>query len=794
MCENYRPIPFYFINTCDEKELSYECAYASLTEVKDAGYGGVIFFNKPPIGFSEEEYLSSKWFQVTENFILAAQKLELDFWINDGFDYPPGDAAGRIKKVAPNLKQQRIFLADNQIKIEELDWGFPDFEIEESSTLFIKFVYEEFKKYLGKYFGNGIKGFFSDADNRRYNHFTRKFLQGGRYYPWCDNFAEKFLDKFGYNCMTNLKEIFNDKPSQIKYDYWLLCGELYQNWFKNNYSWCKENGLLYSFHTSDTGPFDYELCDRSSLFTEGLPLEIFKYSDMPGTDHEISALDGGTHYDKRLQTFIASIGSYSEPLDNNIFSATKYDLRAKYTASAAYLNDKKRVLCEAFAANNWNADFKQLRRIATWQIMQGINFFVPHAVHYRFREETTFFAPPEFLHSTLKNSLREFNDFLAKYSQILAESRYDVSVGVVDVSPEILRGEKQRGIFDCCDKLNRLPVGYVICSKEQANKFDKVIDSSNYNNFDYNHLDISFSGGEIAWMPRIMEDGTKFILCANVWSDKTLQGTLKYYGREIDIELMSGEISIINGPFEDFRTPDIEQYQELELSELPILEKAQNIIPITTNTTWENRTNLKFIKLIAPKRFQDNLLLNQQLLPQGKECKYFDNQYLEWILPNEIGKYELTSLIDFKQTSMPFIIGDFSVEVKVSNPYNKLFANYYQLEIYLPQEISFVLDEEKTAITLGDWCKQGYPFYSGSMTFDLGVINASKIKFEIAGVSCELFANQKSLGKKIFPPYEFSLEKEDRTEKLSLKVTNTMSNQFDAVLNQSGVSKVTFID
>ena len=43
-----------------------------MKRLKDAGYGGCIFFNKPPTGFSREEYLSDYWFEVTENFIIAA--------------------------------------------------------------------------------------------------------------------------------------------------------------------------------------------------------------------------------------------------------------------------------------------------------------------------------------------------------------------------------------------------------------------------------------------------------------------------------------------------------------------------------------------------------------------------------------------------------------------------------------------------------------------------------------------------------------------------------------------------
>ena len=54
-------------------------------------------FNKPPHGFDVEGYRSDCWFVVTlRRFILAARAEQLELWLNDGFDSPPGYAGGRI--------------------------------------------------------------------------------------------------------------------------------------------------------------------------------------------------------------------------------------------------------------------------------------------------------------------------------------------------------------------------------------------------------------------------------------------------------------------------------------------------------------------------------------------------------------------------------------------------------------------------------------------------------------------------------------------------------------------------
>ena len=164
-----------------------------MRELADVGYGGCILFNKPPTGFDKASYLSDFWFDTLETFIVAGRELGLEMWVNDGFDYPPGDAAGRIAARNPGLRQQRLRLAaDGGVEVVETPWGFPAFELPESSELFIELVYEAHRARLGKYFGNGLYGFFSDCDNRRVNAFNLKALEDGRYFPWSRDFAAGF--------------------------------------------------------------------------------------------------------------------------------------------------------------------------------------------------------------------------------------------------------------------------------------------------------------------------------------------------------------------------------------------------------------------------------------------------------------------------------------------------------------------------------------------------------------------------------------------------------------------------
>ena len=160
---HFRPKPFFFITTNKREELTYDRLYASLKDLKETGFGGIVLFNKPQSGFNESNYLGKDFFYMVKNTAAACKDLGLEMWINDAYDFPPGAVAGRIEKIAPHLKQRHIKLVDGKPTVLEADWGFPAFEEPLSGELFRKLVYEEYRKHVGEYFGDPIKGFFSDT-------------------------------------------------------------------------------------------------------------------------------------------------------------------------------------------------------------------------------------------------------------------------------------------------------------------------------------------------------------------------------------------------------------------------------------------------------------------------------------------------------------------------------------------------------------------------------------------------------------------------------------------------------
>ena len=756
--------------------------FTAMKQLKQNGFGGCIVFNKPPDGFSQEEYLSEKWFETIGFFAEAGKQLDLKIWINDGFNFPPGDAGGRVKKINPDLTQ-RAFVKNSsgKVLIEEVAWGFPAFEEAESSKLFIELVYEQYEKYLGHYFNNGIVGFFSDADNRRFGPIAGAGFDKKMYFPASKNFLQLFFDEYNYDLMPYIGDVIDGKFNRASEDYWRLCETLYVQWFKNNFEWCQKHDLKYSFHTSDTGPFSRKECKRSSIFIEGRYFELAKNCDYPGTDHELFALNGGTHFAGKYFIPEVTWAGSDASVKNNDFFNTYADVRAKYASSAAWANKQKYVLCEAFAATNWGCRHHDLRMISSWQIMQGINFFVPHAVHHCLQGETKYFAPPDFSeYGSLASGLREFNDWIAEMSMIASQGELVAPVAVLDPSKKMWsEALDSKIIFNVCDYLNHSPFGYIIVDeKTLLDNFEKFkvlilpnipldediakkITSAGGHILNSDEIQklteiidpaIIFEGnGQLQYMHRKLESGEEICLVANIENSCKITGQLHFLNQETDIELYPGEIKVISNN-EKIIVPNCTDMIMKLPEDFYVEWENMNILPLTcwkkgngevchfsqSNDTiifeWENKNSIDNLELLLPLEMwndQTIFYVDDKKLEDGVETLLFADKYLkfELNLVNNIGQHHL-KITGVKKTlpshsiigvdipgNTMYFRGDFSLEIQTFGDFNCLYREYYNMKMFLPQSTKICLYKRNNILKAGSWAEQGYPFYSSSVKY-----------------------------------------------------------------------------
>ena len=779
---HHRPIPFYFINTTEPNALSQSEADAAMRRMADLGFGGIVLFNKPPTGFDRAGYLSDAWFGMTGNFVRAALKEGLELWVNDGFNFPPGDAGGRIEARDPALRQHRLHPnPDGRLEVVEVPWGFPAFEEPESSALFIELVYEEYRRRLGQYFGHGITGFFSDADNRRILPHLIPELKGDNYYPWSRRFPELFQERFGYRVEERLAGLFGGTDPQVARDYWRLAGDLYQQWFRNNHEWCRRHGLLYTFHTSDTGPLRLKDCFRSSLYSEGQGLALLRHSDCPGTDHELLELDGGTHYDQRLFHPAVTLGGAPERLHDPHFARTALDVRAKLAGSAAHLFGKKRAMCEMFAATNWGATYDQLRRIAAWQILQGINFIVPHAVHHRFFGETKFFAPPEFSHTTLAAGLRAFNDMLARACRAASDGELVAPIGVLDPTEAVWQGADPAPFFTLCDRLNRQSIGYAICTESETGRFACVIDPLRADNPPPPAPDATFDGGELAWMRRRLADGDEYLLVSNIWADRELVGTVRWGRRQWRIALEPGEIAVLGGPYEEYRAPAETTTRRTLPKEAQVRFLAPNLVPFEQTLEVEAAAPLA-LRLLVPEATGGVPALGGVPLEGGAPVREYDDGYLAYAVSLPAGRSTIRVSAPALFHTPCLLVGDFDATIDRQNDWHHRAFRQYMLDIYAPERMVVRLAPPLAALSTDrGWEQQGRPCYSGAVEYDLGRHDLAQDEWlrlpAVAAVDATLLVDGAEAASRAFAPYLFPLPA--GTHRLALRVTGSMANRLE---------------
>lgn len=616
----YRPLPFYYITTHDMAELTYEKFYADLSDMKAKGYGGVIPFNRPPEGFCEELYFTEDWFTMLGNCIQACHDLGLRVWLNDDFDCPTGAMGGRMKKLAPHLIPLRLRLHDDTVSVEEVDWGFPAYEHPETAPLFIRYSMEEYKRRFGKFFGNTIVGFFCDSDARRCNS---NALTPGHpmrdYFPWTQDFPQTFRDAYGYDIEPYLPSILRREPSQQSHDYWEHNGNLYFGWFRSNYAWCKENGLEYTFHTSDSAPFPYSRTPFNSAFAEGKAIEAGIHCDYPGTDHETLRLNGNPFClvrEKDWGYVVYGQGEGKRRVDS--FYDVYADLRAKQAQSAAFLHDKKGVMCEMFASVTWTASYKDLRNILSWQLMQGVTFVVLQAYHYKIHGLTKNFAPLSFGRKSHTDfDMKAYNDAQADNAYRCAQGKLRVDIALLDATDAIWAGSADSETeLQLCKHLNHAPQGYVIADlkaiEKKASSFRAVVNPNlpltqqerdrirqlglilieAEDAFDLNKLEqlvptgIRWEGnGQLMYMRRTLDNGEEMLVLGNIESDDTLSGKLHWGDNTYEVELASGELAFLGGSLEQYRKPTKDDSKLLLPQPEAVKFLQPNIIPIQR---WEN--------------------------------------------------------------------------------------------------------------------------------------------------------------------------------------------------------------
>lgn len=339
------------------------------------GFGGVFMHARAGLSIP---YMQENWFRAVDVTIEKCKELGLEVWIYDEDGWPSGYAGGLVNGCGVEYQMKRlefgnivpenayliasykksengIILSDdaNYFAYYYLDKDYVDLLNPMVTNQFILSTHERYKERYNQYFGNVIKGIFTDEP------------QLAMLYVWSFALSEEFKRLYNQNILDDLplliEQSYNADVFRKKF-YDTVLKLYYTNFTCCIENWCKCNNLIF------TGHFSAEdgLCGQ--YLVNGGVMSNYAQMSQPGIDFLGRRLTSPV-----LLRQIASI--------KNQFN-------------------KEKILSETFGCSGWNTTFGEFAWIWGYQCVHGVNLPCLHISAYsiegvRKRDYPAFFSYQE---------------------------------------------------------------------------------------------------------------------------------------------------------------------------------------------------------------------------------------------------------------------------------------------------------------------------------------------------------------------------------------------------------------
>lgn len=397
----YKPIPFWSWNDeLDPKELERQIEWMS-----DNGIGG--FFMHARGGLTTP-YLGEKWFKCVGTCLKKAKELNMEAYAYDENGWPSGFAGGKLLEDINNRdmylstkygeydknavasfdvsdKQiKRVHSGDNVLNVYlNVSTSTADICNKEVVRKFIDLTHQQYKKHD---IYHNLRGFFTDEP---------------QYYRWNTPFTrvlpQYFLDHYQENVFDRIALLFVDKEGyqDYRYKYYKAMQDLMLNsWAKQIYQWCDDNGFKLTGHyIEETGLGKQILCC-------GGIMPFYEYEHIPGVDHLGRSITDNIS-GRQLGSVISQLG-------------------------------KKQGLCEMFACVGWDATPLELKAIAEYYMLNGVNVICHHLLPYSEHGQRKRDYPEHYskINPWVDKAFKDFNDHFSNLSELIYHSKEIASVGI----------------------------------------------------------------------------------------------------------------------------------------------------------------------------------------------------------------------------------------------------------------------------------------------------------------------------------------------------------------------------
>ncbi len=412
---SYRSAPLWDWN----EKITREDIEFQMNRFHEQGLGGVFVHPRPGL---VTEYLSDDWHELFRFTVDVAKRLGMKVWIYDENSYPSGFAGGHVAarhpdsyrngtglgvKITGDLADTAGLVVESIIEKPSPDegsglltyyifyrtypnaswWtgGYPyvDLLYPGVADTFLRITMEGYEKYSGSEFGTTMPGVFTDEPN------LPAAKGPGTILRWTPDLFERFEERWGYRLEPHLDAFIEETGEwrQVRHNYHVLLLELFlDRWFIPWFDYTEDKGLLWTGHYWEHGwPYPTEGIDE---------LAFYMYHQMPGVD--------------MLGRSYCSDGLCQQ------FGNTR---AIRELASAANQRGWIRRLSETYGGAGWQISFEELKRLADWQGVLGVNFVNQHLSYYSMLGVRKFDYPPSFSYQEpWWTNYRIMGDYLGRIS------------------------------------------------------------------------------------------------------------------------------------------------------------------------------------------------------------------------------------------------------------------------------------------------------------------------------------------------------------------------------------------
>ena len=406
-------------------EMTAEEIDRQVKSMKAAKFGG--FFIHARAGL-KIPYMQDAWFDAVQCAIDSAQACGLEVWLYDENGWPSGFAGGKVPAYGEDVWVKTLHFGsevpkdgiqiaryrkegDAYVQSAEgslfayyrQDRHYVDLLHPKTVEYFLENTHEVYRRRFGKYFGNAIRGIFTDEPQ----------LPCGL--VWSTGLEEEFRKAYGQDLIGQLWKFFcKGGHSEFRYDFYSLIADLFERRFTQPIGrWCSQNGLVMTGHFSS----EESLCMQTVM--SGGVARNYEYMQMPGIDH---------------------LGrKFISPVALRQLEGVKNQL------------GKEMALSETFGCTGWGVSFPQLCALWTEQALAGINRACLHLAAYTIKGSRKRDYPAHFSYQEpwwerfdlLSGWMENLNEFLSAGKP---KNRVGVISALSGCRGEIFYGAKQRYI------------------------------------------------------------------------------------------------------------------------------------------------------------------------------------------------------------------------------------------------------------------------------------------------------------------------------------------------------------